>query len=68
MDKLKALRDKHLAEEEALIREAFEATGWRFREAARWLGLTTASSLQSALRKYPKLKEEAAARAGEGDG
>ncbi|WP_434042220.1 MULTISPECIES: hypothetical protein [Sorangium] len=64
MDKLKALRDKHLAEEEALIREAFEATGWRFREAARWLGLGSASSLQSALRKYPKLKGELEERRG----
>ncbi|XXX73861.1 hypothetical protein WMF30_40065 [Sorangium sp. So ce134] len=52
------MQARHLAEERALFRAAFEETGWSLRDAARALGMPTHTSLQSALRRHKELDAE----------
>ena len=61
-NKLKEVREAFFAQERATIRAALEKNGWVQTYAAKELG-TSFTSLKSALRRHPDLREEASRNA-----
>lgn len=59
---MKTLRDRHVRERRALLREALEAAGWTYQKAAELLDCGT-STVQMAVSRDEILREEYAKKA-----
>jgi transcriptional regulator with GAF, ATPase, and Fis domain len=57
MGKLAAMKERHLEEEGALLREALEANQWKLQGAADYLGVGL-GSLQRVLGRHPDVEAE----------